>query len=131
MINLFFIEVGARNERRICAVNCNKNAGFEVVHGLLDRIMTLLEVSWSPDKSVAGYYLEAVDGNYLLLLFCFCCIVYIAYISDPAYFPRRCANIICNDKVIGKIGVLHPDVLAKFELTNPCSSLEINIEPFL
>lgn len=54
--------MGARNERRICAVNCNKNAGFEIVHGLLDRIMSLLDVPWNPNKSVGGYYLEAVEG---------------------------------------------------------------------
>lgn len=53
-------EVGARNERRLSAVNCNKSAGFEVVHGLLDRVMQLLEVPWSKED---GYYLQAVDGN--------------------------------------------------------------------
>ena len=53
-------EVGARNERRVCAVNCNKNAGFEVVHGILDRIMQALDVPW--DK-VNGYCLKAVNGE--------------------------------------------------------------------
>lgn len=53
-------EVGARNERRVCAVNSNKNAGFEVVHGILDRIMQALDVPW--DK-VNGYCLKAVDGK--------------------------------------------------------------------
>lgn len=110
-------------------MNCNKNAGFEIVHGLLDRIMALLDVQWNPDKTVGGYYLDAVDGAYyikmLIQMFDMLSLV------DPTYFPRRCANIICNSKVIGRIGVLHPDVLAKFELTNPCSCLEINIEPFL
>lgn len=52
-------EVGARNERRICAVNCNKTAGFEIVHGLLDRVMQLLEIVW---HKTDGYYLEATDG---------------------------------------------------------------------
>ncbi|KAJ8935954.1 hypothetical protein NQ314_012576 [Rhamnusium bicolor] len=104
-------EVGARNERRICAVNCNRNAGFEIVHGLLDKIMLLLEVPWSPTKQSDGYYLTAKN--------------------DPTYFPGRCAEIICNGKLIGKIGVLHPNVLAQFELTNPCSAVEINIQPFL
>lgn len=55
-------EVGARNERRLCAVNCNKNAGFEIVHGLLDRIMLLLEVPWDPEKTQKGYYLESTEG---------------------------------------------------------------------
>jgi len=35
-------DVGARNERRLCAVNYNKTAGFETIHGLLDRVMQLL-----------------------------------------------------------------------------------------
>lgn len=56
------VEVGARNERRICAVNCNRNAGFEIVHGLLDKIMLLLEIPWSPTKNSVGYYLKAANG---------------------------------------------------------------------
>lgn len=61
--NYIFSEVGARNERRVCAVNCNKNAGFEVVHGLLDKIMVLLEVPWNPNATAGGYYLEATEGK--------------------------------------------------------------------
>lgn len=53
-------EVGARNERRIGAINCNKSAGFEIVHGLLDRVMLLLEVPW---KGENGYLLEGAEGN--------------------------------------------------------------------
>src|SRR5258706_11552113 len=33
----------ARNIRHAAALWCNKTAGFEVVHGLLDRIMAMLE----------------------------------------------------------------------------------------
>lgn len=107
-------DVGARNERRMVAINCNKSAGFEVVHGLLDRVMQLLEVSWKGDRN--GYRLETTE--------------------DPAYFPGRCADIIFRDqsggeRAVGKIGVLHPSVLQAFELTNPCSIFEINIEPFV
>ena len=102
-------ETGARNERRICALHCNKTPGFEVVHGLLDRMMQLLEVPFTKDGS--GYYLKASD--------------------DPAFFPQRCAEIICRGKPIGRMGVLHPSVLNQFEVTNPCSVVEINIEPFL
>ena len=101
-------EVGARNERRVCAVNCNKSAGFEVVHGLLDRVMQLLEVRW--DKT-EGYYLEACE--------------------DATYFPGRCAAIKYKGVVIGKIGVIHPTVLQAFELTNPCSVVEFSVEHFV
>jgi len=37
-------EVGARNERRLVAVVCNREAGFEVIHGLLNRLMEVLGV---------------------------------------------------------------------------------------
>ncbi|KAG7213748.1 hypothetical protein KM043_002975 [Ampulex compressa] len=104
-------EVGAYNNRRLCAVYCNKSAGFEIIHGLLDRILQLLEVPWSFNRDDSGYYLRAAD--------------------DPTFFPQRCADILCYGKVIGKLGILHPDVLARFELNTPCSAMEIDIEPFL
>lgn len=52
-------EVGARNERRIGAINCSKSAGFEICHGLLDRIMQVLEVPW---KGENGYSLQKAEG---------------------------------------------------------------------
>ena len=45
-------EVGARNERHLAAVFYNKNPGFEIIHGLLDRIMQLLEV---PNTDIQHY----------------------------------------------------------------------------
>ncbi|CAB3250407.1 unnamed protein product [Arctia plantaginis] len=102
------VETGARNERRLCAVHCGRSAGFQFVHGLLDRIMLLLRETW--DKQT-GYFLRQCE--------------------DPAYFPGRCAEVILRGRVIGKIGVIHPSVLASFDLTNPCSAVEINIEPFV
>uniref|UniRef100_A0A6M2DSC9 Phenylalanine--tRNA ligase beta subunit n=1 Tax=Xenopsylla cheopis TaxID=163159 RepID=A0A6M2DSC9_XENCH len=102
-------EVGARNERRVCAVNCNKNAGFEIVHGLLDRVMKVLEVPWNQDD---GYYIK---GNE----------------TDPMFFPGRGADIFLKGKIIGKLGVLHPSVLQAFELTNPCSVVEFSVQGFV
>ncbi|XP_012231833.1 phenylalanine--tRNA ligase beta subunit [Linepithema humile] len=104
-------EVGARNNRRLCAVYANKSAGFEIIHGLVDRVLLLLEVPWSTNKDNTGYYLRAAD--------------------DPAFFPQRCAEIVCYGEVIGRMGVLHPDVLSKFDLNIPCSAMEIDIESFL
>lgn len=53
-------DVGARNSRRFCAVYYNKSPGFEVIHGLLDRTMQLLDV-----KPVHGdgYHIQAADGK--------------------------------------------------------------------
>lgn len=101
-------ETGALNERRLCAVHCGRAAGFQFVHGLLDRVMALLRLPWHPDR---GYYLRQCE--------------------DSAYFPGRCAEVILRGRPIGRIGVLHPSVLAAFDLTNPCSALEITIEPFV
>uniref|UniRef100_A0A8D0AIS2 Phenylalanine--tRNA ligase beta subunit n=1 Tax=Sander lucioperca TaxID=283035 RepID=A0A8D0AIS2_SANLU len=101
-------DVGARNSRRFCAVYYNKSPGFEVIHGLLDRTMELLEVK---SARVDGYHIQAAE--------------------DSTFFPGRCAEIFARGKSVGRLGVLHPDVINRFELTMPCSALEMDIEPFL
>jgi hypothetical protein len=56
----------ARNIRHAAALWCNKTAGFEVVHGLLDRIMAVLEVpriQTTGTKAQTGYYLKETDGK--------------------------------------------------------------------
>ncbi|XP_049912811.1 phenylalanine--tRNA ligase beta subunit [Epinephelus moara] len=101
-------DVGARNSRRFCAVYYNKSPGFEVIHGLMDRVMQLLEVK--PARG-DGYHIQAAD--------------------DSTFFPGRCAEIFIRGKSVGRLGVLHPDVINRFELTMPCSAVEMDIEPFL
>jgi len=132
----------ARNERHAAAIWCNKTAGFEIVHGVLDRAMKMLEIPrvTTPDiKAGTGYYLKETSG---MVFYPFyhqfnnsnCC-------SDPMYFPERAARIIYRlpgpdnqcpiyEIEIGRIGVLHPTVLEKFEVGYPCSALEFNLEPF-
>lgn len=41
--------VGARNERRLVAVQAAREAGFEVLHGLLNRVLDVLGVPLAPD----------------------------------------------------------------------------------
>ncbi|KAM9733543.1 phenylalanine--tRNA ligase beta subunit isoform 1-T1 [Menidia menidia] len=101
-------DVGARNVRRLCALYYNKSPGFEVIHGLLDRSMQLLEVKPAREE---GYHIQAAD--------------------DSTFFPGRCAEIFVRGRSVGRLGVLHPDVVSRFELTMPCSALEMDIEPFL
>ncbi|XP_074654033.1 phenylalanine--tRNA ligase beta subunit-like [Tubulanus polymorphus] len=102
-------DVGAGNKRYFCAAYYNKSPGFEIIQGLLDRVMQLLEVPNRKDDT--GYYIKSAE--------------------DSTYFPGRCAEIIAHGRSIGKLGVLHPDVITKFDLNLPCSALEIDIEPFL
>ncbi|RIB10673.1 beta subunit of phenylalanyl-tRNA synthetase [Gigaspora rosea] len=110
----------ARNERHVCAIYCNKVSGFEIIHGLLNRIMDMLDVnlvSASDDKK--GYFIKESD--------------------DTTYFPNRSADIFLRKgeassnitKKIGSFGILHPQVLENFELTYPCSALEFNLEEFM
>ena len=61
-------EVGAKNERHLCAVYCNKTSGFEIIHGLLDRLMIALAIKHDIEKSNFGYYLEAHSGKYFMHL---------------------------------------------------------------
>jgi phenylalanyl-tRNA synthetase beta chain len=67
----------SRNVRRAAAVWCNKTAGFEVVHGLLDRAMAMLEVPHIPggggvgDPALAktGYHIKERNGTSELVFF--------------------------------------------------------------
>jgi phenylalanyl-tRNA synthetase beta chain len=70
----------ARNVRHAAAVWCNKTAGFEIVHGLLDRAMAMLEVPHIPTGGgtgsgggnqaapTRGYYLKERSGTSVVLL---------------------------------------------------------------
>lgn len=60
-------EVGARNERHLSAVFYNTSPGFEVIHGLLDRVMQLLEVPNTMDS--AGYHIREVLPFYTKPIF--------------------------------------------------------------
>lgn len=44
-------DVGARNERRLVAVYSNKESGFEVVHGMLNRVMEMLGVPYKGERA--------------------------------------------------------------------------------
>ena len=58
----------ARNYRRLCALYMDRKAGFEVVHGLLDRVMQILGVPFLQEASSGGkygYYLSSAEGKSL------------------------------------------------------------------
>ncbi|KAJ2612195.1 phenylalanine--tRNA ligase subunit beta [Coemansia sp. RSA 1365] len=108
------MERGAMNQRHACALYSSDEARFEVIQGLLDAIMLALNVPRS--KLERGYYLEEAE--------------------HPMYLPGRSASVVYTDEqnrrlVLGSIGIMHPEVLVNFELKNPISCFEINIEPFL
>ena len=52
-------------------------------------------------------------------------------VDDDTFFPGRCAEVVAFGKSVGKLGVLHPDTLAKFDLALPVAAVEINLQHFL
>lgn len=52
------------------------------------------------------------------------------------YFSGRCAKVVMTkadgtDVELGMYGVLHPTVLENYDLSYPCSVVEMDIEPLL
>ena len=80
----------------------NSNSGFELVQGVLDLLMTKIGAKFGSD-----YCLQESH--------------------DPMYFEKRGANIMLNGKIIGSMGVLHPDVLDNFHLKYPVTCFEIRL----
>lgn len=59
-------ERGARNQRNVAAVYCDKAASFEVVHGLLDRLMLSLAIPRIEPHAPAkdkGYWIQQDHDN--------------------------------------------------------------------
>lgn len=101
-------DVGARNERRLCAVYCSMTSSFDIIHGLLDRVMQMLCV---PMDSTNGYSIRAS--------------------TLPTFFEGRQAEVLYKGTVIGTFGVIHPKVSQAFEAPYVSTLLELNLEPFL
>ena len=134
--------VGARNSRRVCATYSGPTSGFEVIHGLVDRIMTLCEVS--PTES----YVSSSGSAYIKVHCREGWFYEICQLSsdgsgcgdgsEGAYFPGRAAEILLSSprtggvmKTIGTFGVLHPEVLGAFDILYPTSAMELNLEHLL
>jgi len=139
--------VGARNVRKLAAAYAGPTSGFEIIHGLVDRVMTLIEVApeasyvaTSGKKSSATgggdeeQYRVSREGWYYT-------IAPLPYDGDAheskMYFPGRAAQILltkpnCAEKIrVGTFGILHPGVLKNFDIQYPCSVVEIDLEELM
>ncbi|KAL0365809.1 UNVERIFIED_CONTAM: Phenylalanine--tRNA ligase beta subunit, cytoplasmic [Sesamum radiatum] len=104
-------DVGASNRRHLAALYCGATSGFELIHGLVDRIMEVTGAPFVTPGDNAGYYIQSSD--------------------EPEFLPGRQASIIYKGKQIGTFGIVHPQVLDNFDIPDPCSFVEVNIESFL
>jgi phenylalanyl-tRNA synthetase beta chain len=63
------LERKSRNERHFAAAWCGKTSGFEMIHGLLDRIMLMLKSAFITREEglkgtdLNGYWIEEADGG--------------------------------------------------------------------
>jgi len=108
-------DVGASNHRRLGALFCGNVSGFEVIHGLLDRVMSQLGAVFKLDADAEKKQL----------------VYEIRKSEDPAMLPGRAADVFLDGKKLGVFGIVHPSVLSNFAIPSPCTVLEIDIEPFL
>lgn len=97
------IERKARNERHFSAAYYGRTSGFEIVHGLLDRVLLMLRTNFLTQEDPAkpdGYWIEELN--------------------DDTFFPGHAASVHLRvggkEHRIGEFGVLHPTVLEKFDL---------------
>ena len=120
------LERKSRNERHFAAAFTSKSSGFEVVHGLMDRIMLMLKSAFiTGEEGLEGKGGEAGESYY-----------WIQELDHPMFFEGHGASIHLRvgggeECVVGQFGILHPSVLEKFELRYPVSVLEMNVEVFL
>lgn len=129
--------VGAKNARRVCATYSGPTSGFEVIHGLVDRIMTLCEVA--PEEE----YVASSGNKMNQLVHCKEGWSYtirelkMGECGSGTYFPGRAAEILLTSPnggvrgVIGTFGILHPDVLGNFDINYPTSAMELDLEALL
>jgi len=134
-------DTGARNERRLAALYSSTTAGFEVIHGLVDRVMRLLEIpvkpyAWQLPPTAAGSGAGAPAAVYGRGGHRYTVRPLTEATAIPSYFPGLGAQIVLQhegggETVIGSLGVLHPNVLRSFGLVYPVSVMEMNVQPFL
>lgn len=130
-------EVGAQNIRKLVALYASYSAGFEFIHGLVDRIFTCAQIQ--PEESYARNSLsieEIADRKRVARANV---VYFVRPSSDPCFFEGMGSDIILRevrpdqvvDSVVGVFGVVHPQVLHNYEISYPCSVVELNVEAIM
>jgi len=132
-------EVGSTNVRCLCAMEFGLSAEFETAHGLLDRIMSVLDIlhqikykEWFIHTKESGKKSgEKSEDTSKKVYNSF---YYIKEGNCPTYLPKRCAEVMLVPDVqkrievsIGFIGILHPDVVSNYKLVGMITAVHLNI----
>jgi len=124
-------DIGSRNVRRLVALYSGLTAGFEIIHGLVDRIMTCVRIA--PTNAYAENSMKEFSSIPSIPNVKY----FVRAGSNPTFFSGRCADVVLineatqEEKVIGHFGIIHPQVLDHYELTFPASILEMDLAPLM
>ena len=97
------LERKSRNERHFAAAWYGKSSGFEIVHGLMDRIMLMLKSAFvtgeeglqAKGAGEAAYWIEELDGDFLHSTDC--CKLHTDPDDDRSnLFPWSCCSDPCT-----------------------------------
>lgn len=102
---------GARNERRLSFAEASLKSDFAAVHGTVDLLMSKLNLKWyeqNDKERNEGYYIERSEECWL--------------------FPDRQARLYVKGIDVGVFGIVHPDVLTKFNIKTFVCLAELNFQ---
>eukprot|EP01038_Epipyxis_sp_PR26KG_P009765 gene9765-13136_t len=125
-------EIGAKNVRKLVGLYSSYSSGFEVIHGLADRVMTCVQIQ--PEHGYASNSLTPEELADLKRVARSGVVYYVKPSNDPCFFQGMSADLMLKysdgrpDVSIGSLGVVHPEVLQNFEISYPCSVIEMDIE---
>ena len=103
-------DVEACNKRKLCFAYSNTFSGFEILQGMLDKLMIKIGLKFNNDNDVMKSYTIKPS-------------------CDKIFFEDRQAEIyIQNGIKIGIFGIVNPIVLKNFGIKNPVSICEIYLQ---
>jgi len=113
-------EVKAKNNRNVAIAYCNVTAVFEIIHGMLDYVMSVLKIPLASNND------QDVPITYS-----------IRPSDDEAFFPGQRADVYLRreskkkEKKVGVFGLVHPTVLERYQIPFPVVLLELRLQSCL
>ena len=92
-------ETGIQETNSLAITLCNTTANFTEIKQIIDALSRALDFKYELKES-----------------------------THKSFIQGRTGEIIINNKIIGRIGDIHPEILNNFEINMPVSSFEINLD---
>ncbi len=129
-------ETGARNERRLAALFCGRNSGVEEIHALVDRVLAqnncaFIAGSGAEAKALLAGAADAPPSSATNLSGTIKKPYFLLSSANELFMDLRRADIYVAGRKVGHFGIVHPRVLKAYDISFPCSALELNLEFFL